>query len=162
MNIAMVGLGKMGANMTTRLLKGGHNVVAFDLREEAITAAEGEGATGARTLEEIAEKLDAPRVVWVMVPSGKPTEDTVFKLARRRLASQQHLRDCVVGPGKSAGAVDAMTWQDLEGECKRHTGKDLLSALAQVRSPAVLVDLRRDRVDFSAACELVARRTERC
>lgn len=81
MNIAMVGLGKMGANMVTRLLKGGHEVVAFDLREEAIAKAEGEGATGARTLEEIAEKMDAPRVVWVMVPSGKPTEDTVFKLA---------------------------------------------------------------------------------
>ena len=81
MNIAMVGLGKMGSNMVTRLLKGGHDVVAFDLREEAIAKAEGEGATGARTLEEIAEKLAAPRVVWVMVPSGKPTEDTVFKLA---------------------------------------------------------------------------------
>jgi len=81
MQLAMVGLGKMGANMTTRLLKGGHDVVAFDLREEAILKAEAEGATGARTLEEFATKLDAPRVVWVMVPSGKPTEDTIFKLA---------------------------------------------------------------------------------
>lgn len=81
MNLAMVGLGKMGANMTTRLLKGGHAVVAFDLREEAIQKAESEGATGARTLEEIVEELEAPRVVWVMVPSGKATEDTIFKLA---------------------------------------------------------------------------------
>ena len=81
MQLAMVGLGKMGANMTTRLLKGGHEVVAFDLREEAIQKAEAEGAIGARTLEGLADKLDAARVVWVMVPSGKPTEDTIFKLA---------------------------------------------------------------------------------
>jgi 6-phosphogluconate dehydrogenase len=81
MQIAMVGLGKMGANMTTRLLKAGHNVVAFDLREDAILQAEAEGAVGARTLEDLSSKLAAPRVVWVMVPSGKPTEDTVFKLA---------------------------------------------------------------------------------
>lgn len=80
MQMAMVGLGKMGANMTTRLLKGGHEVVAFDLREEAILKAEAEGALGARTLDELSAKLSGPRVVWVMVPSGKPTEDTIFKL----------------------------------------------------------------------------------
>lgn len=81
MKIAMVGLGKMGANMATRLLQGGHNVVAFDLREDAIQNAEQQGAIGIRTLEEIVEKMENPRAVWVMVPSGNPTEDTVFKLA---------------------------------------------------------------------------------
>jgi 6-phosphogluconate dehydrogenase len=76
----MIGLGKMGANMATRLLRGGHRVVAFDLNEEAILAAESQGAEGARTLEEVVAKLDTPRTVWVMVPAGAPTESTVQKL----------------------------------------------------------------------------------
>ncbi|MCA9838980.1 MAG: decarboxylating 6-phosphogluconate dehydrogenase [Trueperaceae bacterium] len=82
MQIAMIGLGKMGANMTTRLLNGGHSVVAYDLKEDAIKAAEAEGATGARTLEELREYLLKPRTAWIMVPSGHPTEDTIYKLAR--------------------------------------------------------------------------------
>lgn len=81
MNIAMIGLGKMGANMTKRLLRDGHQVIAFDLNEDAILAAEADGAVGARTLTEVAEKLAAPRVAWVMVPSGDPTEKTVTDLA---------------------------------------------------------------------------------
>ncbi len=83
MQIAMIGLGKMGANMTVRLLNDGHSVVAFDLNEEAIAQAESAGATGARTLDEVVEKLAAPRVVWVMVPAGKPTESTVQALAEK-------------------------------------------------------------------------------
>jgi 6-phosphogluconate dehydrogenase len=81
MELAMIGLGKMGANMATRLLRGGHHLVAFDLNEEAIQAAEAEGAAGARTLDEVAARLSAPRVVWVMVPAGHPTEQTVKNLA---------------------------------------------------------------------------------
>lgn len=81
MDIGMIGLGKMGANMTLRLLRGGHRVVAFDLNEDSIKAAEAEGATGARTLDEIAEKLSVPRAVWVMVPSGDPTEKTITDIA---------------------------------------------------------------------------------
>jgi len=80
MKIAMVGLGKMGANMTSRLLRGGHSVVAFDLSEEAIQKAEADGAEGARTLVEVAEKLPSPRVVWVMVPAGKITEAVISEL----------------------------------------------------------------------------------
>lgn len=83
MELAMIGLGKMGANMTTRLLRGGHQVVAFDLNEPAIQAAEAEGAEGARTLDEVIEKLSAPRVAWVMVPAGEPTESTINSLAER-------------------------------------------------------------------------------
>ncbi|MEM8485542.1 MAG: phosphogluconate dehydrogenase (NAD(+)-dependent, decarboxylating) [Bacteroidota bacterium] len=83
MQIAMIGLGKMGANMTVRLLNDGHSVVAFDLNEEAIAQAESAGATGARTLDEVVEKLAAPRVVWVMVPAGKPTESTVQALSEK-------------------------------------------------------------------------------
>jgi 6-phosphogluconate dehydrogenase len=81
MEIAMIGLGKMGANMTTRLLQDGHRVVAFDLNEPAILAAEKGGAHGARTLEEVVSSLETPRAVWVMVPAGTPTESTVMTLA---------------------------------------------------------------------------------
>ncbi len=81
MDIAMVGLGKMGANMTTRLLRGGHRVVAFDLNEAPIQAAEAQGAVGARTLEALVEALQMTRVIWVMVPAGNPTEQTIDALA---------------------------------------------------------------------------------
>lgn len=81
MDIAMVGLGRMGANMATRLLRGGHRVVAYDLNETAIQAAESAGAEGARTLAGVAVKLSAPRAVWVMVPAGDPTEQTIRAVA---------------------------------------------------------------------------------
>lgn len=96
MEIAMIGLGKMGANMTTRLLEKGHRVVAFDLKEEAVRVAEAGGAIGARSLDEAVGKLSAPRAVWVMVPAGKPTDDTITALA-------EHLSpgDIVVDGGNS-------------------------------------------------------------
>jgi 6-phosphogluconate dehydrogenase len=81
MDIAMVGLGKMGLNMTTRLLKGDHRVVAFDLSEQSLEAAEKEGAESIEALEEITSTLSLPRVVWVMVPAGEPTEKTIMELA---------------------------------------------------------------------------------
>lgn len=80
MDIAMVGLGKMGANMATRLILGGHRVVVYDINEPAIQSLEEAGADGARTLAEIAEKLNTPRSVWVMVPSGDITEQTISRL----------------------------------------------------------------------------------
>jgi 6-phosphogluconate dehydrogenase len=78
----MVGLGRMGANMTTRLLRGGHQVVVYDRSDEAVRHAATEGATPMSSLEELTQKLTAPRAVWVMVPSGEPTEQTVQSLAR--------------------------------------------------------------------------------
>ena len=83
MEIGMIGLGKMGANMTTRLLGKGHRVVACDVKEDAVRAVEAKGAAGARTLDEVVGKLAAPRAVWVMVPAGKPTDDTIAALAER-------------------------------------------------------------------------------
>ena len=79
----MIGLGKMGANMAVRLLNDGHQVVAYDLNEDAIREAEAAGAVGARTLDEVVAKLERPRVAWVMVPAGKPTESTVEALRER-------------------------------------------------------------------------------
>jgi 6-phosphogluconate dehydrogenase len=83
MEIAMIGLGKMGGNMTTRLLQGGHRVVAYALHEATIQAAEAVGAVGARTLDEVVQKLPPPRSIWVMVPSGQITDETIRSLATR-------------------------------------------------------------------------------
>jgi 6-phosphogluconate dehydrogenase len=82
MQIGMVGLGKMGANMTARLLGGGHDVVVFDRSADAVRTAVGRGAVGVASLEELIATLRAPRVVWVMVPAGEPTEAIVTVLAR--------------------------------------------------------------------------------
>jgi len=81
MKIAMVGLGKMGANMTQRLIEHGHEVVAFDLNAEAREATAAFGAMPVATLEELAAALEPPRVVWVMVPAGAPTNSTITTLA---------------------------------------------------------------------------------
>ncbi len=81
MRIGMIGLGKMGANMTERLLKGGHEVVAYDLSAPALEAAAQKGAETATTLAELAEKLSPPRAAWVMVPAGAATDKTVAELA---------------------------------------------------------------------------------
>jgi 6-phosphogluconate dehydrogenase len=80
--LGFVGLGKMGGNMVHRIHRDSdHEVVAFDFSEEAVSAAEGHGATGATSLEDVVSRLDAPRIVWLMVPAGDPTQETVDKLA---------------------------------------------------------------------------------
>src|SRR3954451_7437629 len=81
MRIGMVGLGRMGGNMTKRLIEHGHEVVAYDRNPETVKAAESEGALAAHSLQEVVEQLSPPRAVWVMVPAGKPTEDTCNELA---------------------------------------------------------------------------------
>ncbi len=80
MEIGMIGLGKMGANMTKRLLQGGHRVVVSDLNQEAVQTAVSAGAGAAKSMADLPHKLSAPRAVWVMVPSGKPTEGVVAAL----------------------------------------------------------------------------------
>ena len=80
MQIGFVGLGKMGANMVTRLLRGGHTVVAFDRSPEAVARVVEEGAAGANSLDALVSQMAAPRAVWVMVPAGAPTESTVTAL----------------------------------------------------------------------------------
>jgi 6-phosphogluconate dehydrogenase len=79
--IGFVGLGKMGGNMVTRIRRGSdHEVVAFDFSAEAVKAAEEHGASGADSLDALVDHLKTPRAVWIMVPAGKPTEDTIDKL----------------------------------------------------------------------------------
>ena len=80
MRVAMIGLGKMGGNMTARLLKKGHEVVAFDRSSEAVQKAASLGARPASDLEAVVAGLEAPRVVWIMVPAGQPVDDTIETL----------------------------------------------------------------------------------
>jgi 6-phosphogluconate dehydrogenase len=96
MQIGMVGLGKMGANMTARLQRGGHSVVAFDRSAEALRAAAGAGATAADSLPALVAQLAAPRAVWVMVPAGDATEATLEELAGLLAAG-----DAVIDGGNS-------------------------------------------------------------
>jgi len=80
LQLGMIGLGRMGANMTTRLIRGGHQVVAYDRDPAAVQRSAGDGATGAGSLADLVTKLAAPRAVWIMVPSGDPTDSTIGEL----------------------------------------------------------------------------------
>ena len=80
MQIGMVGLGRMGGNMAERLIRDGHEVVAFDPNADAVAALVEKGARGAASLGELAGLLNTPRTVWVMVPAGRITDDTVAAL----------------------------------------------------------------------------------
>jgi 6-phosphogluconate dehydrogenase len=132
MRIGMIGLGKMGANMSERLLKGGHEVVAFDLHAEARDAVAAKGAVPAATLKEFVGQLSKPRAAWVMVPAGEATNSTIDELATHFEAG-----DVIVDGGnsnykegieiaarlaqKGIGFVDAGTsggvWGLTEGYC---------------------------------------------
>jgi 6-phosphogluconate dehydrogenase len=78
----MIGLGRMGGNMVQRLIRGGHEVVAFDRSAEAVRTHVGFGAEGAKSLSDVCAKLPAgtPRIVWIMVPAGGPVEATINEL----------------------------------------------------------------------------------
>jgi len=80
MRLAMIGLGKMGGNMSERLMKGGHEVVVFDRSPDAIAKYTSMGAIGAASAHDAAGKMAGPRVVWIMVPAGKPVDDTITEL----------------------------------------------------------------------------------
>jgi 6-phosphogluconate dehydrogenase len=81
MQIGFIGLGRMGGNMTRRLLTGGHDVVVWDRSADAVRALASSGANGSSSLADLASRLTPPRAVWVMVPAGEPTEQTVTALA---------------------------------------------------------------------------------
>lgn len=81
MKLGMIGLGRMGSNMTQRLLDGGHQVVVYDPVSEAVEAVVKRGAVGAGSITNLVEKLTGPRIVWLMVPSGDPAESTINSLA---------------------------------------------------------------------------------
>ena len=80
MQLAMIGLGRMGSGMTVRLLQGGHQVMVYDRSPDAIAALTGKGAAGASSLEDLGQKLKSPRVFWLMIPAGAPVDDTLQRL----------------------------------------------------------------------------------
>jgi 6-phosphogluconate dehydrogenase len=80
MQLGLIGLGKMGANMAKRLRLGGHQVVGFDFNPEAVARLAKAGNVGASSLEELARKLDGRKAIWIMVPQGKPVDDTIAQL----------------------------------------------------------------------------------
>jgi len=83
MRLGMVGLGRMGANMTRRLVRGGHEVVVTDLSPDNVKQISGEGAIASASLDDFVSKLATPRVAWLMVPAGGPTEQSVQALGQR-------------------------------------------------------------------------------
>lgn len=81
MELGMIGLGKMGGNMASRLLRAGHRLVVYNRSPEPVQAAEAEGAIGATSVEDVVTKLQAPRAVWLMLPAGDITEQVIDQLA---------------------------------------------------------------------------------
>ena len=96
MQLGMVGLGRMGANIVRRLLRAGHECVVFDVNPDAVKTLAGEGAIGADSMDDFVAKLSKPRAAWVMVPAGHITEETVNELAKRMEAD-----DAIIDGGNS-------------------------------------------------------------
>src|SRR5213082_19645 len=127
MQLAMIGLGRMGGNMVRRLLQGGHEVVVYDRSSEAIQAHVQLGAKGARDLADVCRQLTGRRVAWVMVPSGQAVESTIEQLV-------PHLTrgDIVIDGGNSnfrdsmrhAKALEA---KGIERSEERRVGKECLT-----------------------------------
>jgi 6-phosphogluconate dehydrogenase len=107
--LGMIGLGRMGANMVRRLMKGGHQCVVFDLNPDNVKQLADQGATGAGSLEEFVKKLTKPRAAWVMVPAGPPTEKTVTALAEVMEAG-----DTIIDGGNSYFKDDVARAQKLK------------------------------------------------
>ncbi|UCG39110.1 MAG: decarboxylating 6-phosphogluconate dehydrogenase, partial [bacterium] len=110
MQIAMIGLGRMGMNMARRLMGGGHQVVAYNRTRDRTDEIVKEGAIGAYSLEEVVRKLEKPRVVWIMIPAGKPVDDTIAALRVLLEAG-----DIIVDGGNSFYRDDIRRTAELEG-----------------------------------------------
>lgn len=109
MKLAMIGLGKMGLNMARRLMQDKHEVIAYDLSHEAVQQIGAEGASGAASLQQAVEMLPAPRIVWIMLPAGKPVEETISRL--KELLSPE---DIVIDGGNSYYKDDRRRYEALQ------------------------------------------------
>ncbi len=111
MQLGTIGLGRMGANIVRRLMGGGHECVVFDLNPDNVKKLAGEGAVGAASLENFVRQLNKPRSVWVMVPSGTPTEETVSAVAE-----QMEPGDIIIDGGNSHFKDDVRRAKSLRGK----------------------------------------------
>jgi len=118
MQLAMIGLGRMGGNMVRRLMGGGHQLVVYDRSPEAVQEHAGKGAQGAKDLADLCARLQPPRVVWVMVPAGAPTQATIDDLTGRLAQGD------VVIDGGNSNFHDTMR----RGEALRAKGIDFIDA----------------------------------
>ena len=110
MKLAMIGLGKMGMNMARRLMQDSHEIVAYDLSKDAVEKITAEGAMGAASLQQVAEMLPAPRIVWIMLPAGKPVEDTIIQLKELLTAE-----DIIIDGGNTYYKDDLRRFEALKG-----------------------------------------------
>jgi len=115
MELGFVGLGRMGGNMVTRLVQGGHRIVAYDPSPTATQAARANGAEVAASLDDFRRVLKAPRAVWVMVPAGEPTESTI-----RTLAGVLERGDTVIDGGNTRWKDDIRRAKELEPQGLRY------------------------------------------
>ena len=111
MQLGMIGLGRMGANMVRRLMRGGHECVAWDLSPDNVKAIASEGAIGAASIDDLIAKLNQPRAIWIMVPAGDATEKTVNELAARLEAG-----DIIIDGGNSYFKDDARRARELKAK----------------------------------------------
>ena len=112
MQLGMIGLGRMGANMTRRLMRDGHDLVVYDVNAEAVAELEGEGATGSASLEDFVAKLEEPRAVWIMIPAA--LVDRIVDQVAPLLSP----RDTIVDGGNSY-------YKDDLGRARRLQGQDV-------------------------------------
>jgi 6-phosphogluconate dehydrogenase len=111
MQLGMIGLGRMGANMARRLMRGGHQIVAFDRSADAVKALAGDGAKGVASLAEMIAAMPKPRHIWIMVPAGAPTESTVHDLADKLEAG-----DTIIDGGNSFFKDDVRRQKALDSK----------------------------------------------
>jgi 6-phosphogluconate dehydrogenase len=115
MQLGVIGLGRMGGNIVRRLMRNGHNCVVYDLNADAVRELAGEGASASRSLEDLVAQLDPPRPVWVMLPAGEVTEQTV-----RALAELMAPGDIVMDGGNSYYKDDIRRAQALKPKGLRY------------------------------------------
>ena len=111
MQIGMIGLGKMGANMAVRLMRGGHECVAYDLSDDNVKKLVDQGAKGASSLPELTKQLSKPRIVWVMVPAGAATDKTIAALS-----SELESGDIIIDGGNSFYQDDLRHAKELKAK----------------------------------------------
>ena len=110
MQLGMVGLGRMGANIVRRLMRDGHACVVYDVSADAVATLSEEGATGSSSLDDFVAKLDKPRHAWIMVPAGEITESTV-----RELGARLEEGDTIIDGGNSYYRDDMRRAAELAG-----------------------------------------------